>query len=79
MRTTVNAVNAALAEHGISAVLVKGSGYFYFKGSDVESWLDRTVQVSRVGDLSIEGWIQAFQDLEGRNQEIDRTGNRASG
>jgi hypothetical protein len=73
-RVTVNAVNAALAERGHEAILVRSGGYFLFRGAEVNDWLDRTVQVPRVGDLSIAGWVQAFRDLKKKNAEIRRAG-----
>lgn len=36
MRLTLKAVNAAIKAEGINAELVKGKGYFYFVGADVE-------------------------------------------
>ena len=37
-------------------------------------WLDRTVQVARVSDLSVEDWVKAYQDLKRKNAEIARVG-----
>jgi hypothetical protein len=47
MRLTRKAVNADLARHGHTTVLVKGGGYFYFESGAAADWLDRTVNVPR--------------------------------
>ena len=76
-RTTVRAVNEALAARGYKAMLFKGGGdYFFFRGEDVNSWLDRTVRVARVGDLSVDQWVRALDDLKKKNQAIRREGER---
>jgi hypothetical protein len=73
-RVTVRAVNAALAARDYEAILVNGGGYFLFRGPAVNAWLDRTVQVARVGDLTIDDWVRAFLDLKRKNAEIHRLG-----
>jgi hypothetical protein len=67
-------VNAALAAHGHDAILVKAGGYFFFRGPEVNAWLDRTVQIPKISDLSVEEWLRAFLDLKRKNQEIARAG-----
>jgi hypothetical protein len=74
MRVTINAVNQELAKRDIQATLANGGGYFFFRGPDVNSWLDRTVQVSKISDLTVDQWLQAFKDLKRKNQEIARAG-----
>jgi hypothetical protein len=76
-RVTVSAVNAALAERGHEAILARAGGYFLFRGPDANDWLDRTVQLRRVGDLSVAEWVQAFRDLKQKNAEIQRAGRPA--
>jgi hypothetical protein len=39
-------------------------------------WLDRTVQVSKISDLTLDQWLSAFKDLKRKNQEIARAGGR---
>jgi len=68
MRTTLAAVNKALAAAGIDAELVKGDGYFYFVGQDVELAREQGVYgVFRLNDLSLEQWVeearQRMQDI----------------
>lgn len=54
MRTTLAAINKALAAAGIDAELVKGRGYFYFVGSDMDYAEEQGVYgVFRLSDLSV--------------------------
>jgi hypothetical protein len=73
---TIKAVNQELGKHEIKTILVNGGGYFFFRGLDVNAWLDRTVQVSKISDLSLDGWLRAFNDLKRKNQEIARAGDQ---
>ena len=73
MRVTMRAVNQELAKRDIQATLGNGGGYFFFRGPDVNTWLARTVQVSKISDLTLDGWLQAFRDLKRKNQEIVRS------
>jgi len=75
MRVTIKGVNQELAARGIQVTLSNAGGYFLFRGPAVSSWLDRTVQVSKVGDLTIEQWLEAFNDLKRKNEEIVRAGS----
>ncbi|CDN96799.1 hypothetical protein [Pseudomonas phage vB_PaeS_SCH_Ab26] len=59
MRTTLAAVNKALAAAGIDAELVKGRGYFYFVGSDMDYAEEQGVYgVFRLSDLSVTQWVE---------------------
>jgi hypothetical protein len=57
MRTTLAAVNAELAKRGYTARLAMASGYCFFLFGEAAEWLDRTVQVERISDKSVEEWI----------------------
>jgi hypothetical protein len=59
-------------------MLVKGDGYFYFRGGEAADWLDRTVRVATLGSLTLDQWVQAFQDLRRKNAEIRRAGKPSS-
>ena len=76
-RVTLKSVNDALAERGYDAMLVKGGGYFFFRGAEPNAWLDRTVPVARVSDLTLQQWVRAFQQLKQKNAEIRRAGSRS--
>lgn len=59
MCTTLAAVNKALAAAGIDAELVKGRGYFYFVGSDMDYAEEQGVYgVFRLSDLSVTQWVE---------------------
>ena len=65
---TLKKVNAELTRADIRAELVKGDGYFYFSGQDVELAQEQGVYgVFRLNDLSLEQWVeearQRMQDI----------------
>ena len=63
MRVTLSAVNKALAQEGIKAELVRGEGYFYFVGDDVDLSEEQGVYgVYRLSELSVERWLQEAKD-----------------
>jgi hypothetical protein len=70
MRTTLKAVNRALAAKGFEAHLEKGDGYFYFYGGEVTDWLDRIVKVPILSSLAVEQWVEEFEKLKKLNREI---------
>jgi hypothetical protein len=71
MRLTLNSVNNELAKRGISAILRKGEGkYFYFWGGETGDWWDRTVQVPKISTLSLDQWIEAYENLTRKNARI---------
>jgi len=55
---TIPAVNKALRAAGIDGELVKGRGYFYFKGNDLPVAYTESVYVNRVDRMSIEQWVE---------------------
>ena len=69
-RTTIKAVNVELARRGHQALLAKGSGYFYFHTGEAADWLDRTVNVGTLNELTPEEWVGEFERLSKLNQEI---------
>ena len=70
MRTTLKAVNSALAAKGYEAYLEKGDGYFYFYGGEVTEWLDRIIKVPTLGSLTVEQWVEEFEKLKKLNREV---------
>jgi hypothetical protein len=70
MRLTLKAINAELARRGHRVLLARGDGYFYFRYGEASDWLDRTIRVSKLSDLTVEQWVQEFERLKKRNQEI---------
>ena len=57
-------------------MLEKGDGYFYFRSGEAVDWLDRTVSVPTLSSLTLEQWLEAFQDLQRKNAEIRRAAKR---
>lgn len=70
MPITLAKVNAELASRGIRALLTNGDGYFYFRGGETADWLDKTVQVKRINDLTLEQWVAEYQRLKGVNAKL---------
>ena len=59
-RITVKVINDELARLGTTARLAKASGYFYFRFGEAVNWIDRTVQVAKVSDLTLEQWVDEY-------------------
>jgi hypothetical protein len=72
-RVTLKAVNDELARLGHRARLEKASGYYYFWTGEAADWLDRSVQVAKISDLTLDGWIEEFRKLKKRNADIMKT------
>jgi hypothetical protein len=70
----MRAVNAELARVGHRARLEKASGYFCFFGGEATDWIDRTVQVAKISDLTLEQWIGEFVRLKRINADLTRPG-----
>ena len=76
-RVSLKAINDELARLGSTTRLAKASGYFYFQFGEAADWLDRTVQVPKVSDLTLEQWIGEYKRLKKVNAEIMRGGKVA--
>ena len=75
-RLTLKTVNDELARLGHRALLEKGSGYFYFRTGEAADWLDRTVPVRKINDMTLKEWIAAFERLKALNAQIMATVRR---
>ena len=73
-RITQKIVNEELARLGHRARLEKASGYLYFLGGEATNWLERTVHVSKISDLTLEQWMAEFVRLKKLNAQIARAG-----
>ena len=63
-RLTIKNVNAMIAALGIKAELVKGRGYLYFIGDDVDFAKSTSVYVYRISDYqSINMWMDELQTI----------------
>ena len=67
MRLSLKTINAELAQRGIRALLARGDGYFYFWSGEAADWLERTVRVPNLRDLTIEQWLEQFRILKKKN------------
>jgi hypothetical protein len=58
-------VSRYLAQAGVKGVrLVKGQSYFCFEGDATEDWIDHTVEVTFLGDLTCDQWLQTFRAMD---------------
>ena len=76
-RVTIKTVNDELARRGHNARLERAGGYFYFWTGEAADWLDRSVQVAKISDLTMDQWVGQFLRLKKLNAEIMKTGKKA--
>ena len=76
MRLHLKVINDELARLGHTAVLAKGSGYFYFESGEAAEWIDRTVGVRTINSLTLKEWIEEFRRLKALNEQILGTAHR---
>ena len=65
---TPSQINDAIHERGISAVLMKGRGYFYFSGPDVELAPSTSVWVYQLNELTISQWLAELDRVIGESK-----------
>jgi hypothetical protein len=70
MRVTLKSVNEALARHGSRAELIKGSGYFLLRGGETSEWIDTTIEVANINQLTLEQWVDKYEELKARNERL---------
>ena len=70
MRLTLKNIDDELRRLGHDVHVEKGDGYFYFWKGEANDWLDRTVNVAKVGSLTLEQWIDEFNRLKKVNDEM---------
>jgi hypothetical protein len=70
MRLHLKVVNDELARVGEKAELAKGAGYFFFRGGDTADWLERTVAVRKINDLTLKQWIAEYRRIKALNAQI---------
>ena len=78
-RLTAKTVNDELARLGHRARLEKGSGYFYFWTGESADWLDRTVRVRKISEMTLNEWIAEFRRLKALNEQIMGTLKQGAG
>ena len=78
MRVTTKSIHDELQRQGHDVHLEKGDGYFYFRGTEPNDWLDKTVKVSTLGSLTLEQWVAEYLRLKKLNAELSGGANPAS-
>jgi hypothetical protein len=62
MKLSLDKVNKELKKQGYDTKLLKGEGYFYFVGKEAWSFSCQSVYVPRLNDLSLEQWVQEYEE-----------------
>jgi hypothetical protein len=53
-----------LAQNGLRGVkLMKGPGYFCFEGKPTDDWIDHTVEVPFLSDMTYDQWLRTFKAM----------------
>jgi hypothetical protein len=73
MHLHVKSVNDELARLGHKAELVKGAGYFFFRGGETDDWFDRSVAVRAINRLTLKQWVEEFRRLKALNEQMIKT------
>jgi hypothetical protein len=73
MHLHAKTVSDELARLGHKAELVKGEGYFFFRGGETVNWFDRSVAVRTINSLTLKQWIAEFRRLKALNEQIIAT------
>ena len=60
---TIKSVNKMIASKGILAEIVKGDGYYYFTGSDVELAEYTSVYVFKLNDMTMQQWSESIDSI----------------
>ena len=70
MKLHMKVINDELSKRGYSARLEKGQGYFYFHSGEAANWLDISVRVRKINDLTLKQWLDEFTRLKELNAQI---------
>lgn len=65
---TLRQINDAIRDRGIRAVLMKGRGYFYFSGPDVELASSTSVWVYQLNELTLPQWMAELDRVIGESK-----------
>lgn len=66
---TLKQINDAIRDRGISAVLMKGNGYFYFSGPAVELAPSTSVWTYLLNDLTLDQWLSELDRIVSESKE----------
>ena len=78
MRVTLKTVNEKLADLGTKAEVLRGAGYFLFRGGEAEEWIDRTVRVPTISSLTLAQWVNEYKRLKTLNDDMMKAAEQAS-
>lgn len=57
-------VERFLTKNGLRGVrLVKGPGYFCFEGTPTDDWIDHTVEVPFLSNMTCDQWLRTFKAM----------------
>ena len=70
VRITLKSITEELARLGVTATLARGDGYFYFVKGEADDWLDRTVRVPTLQNLTVAQWVEEFRRLKKLNADL---------
>jgi len=73
MRLHLKVINDELARLGFTAELAKGSGCFYFRCGEAHDWIEPTVAVRTINQLTLKQWIEEFRRLRALNEQMMRS------
>jgi hypothetical protein len=73
MQLHVKTVNDELARLGYKDELVKGAGYFFFRGGEADDWIDQGVAVRTINSLTLKQWVEEYRRLKALNQQMMKT------
>lgn len=76
---SLKTVNDELARLGRAERLAKGHNYFYFTGGAAEKWVEHSVGVRGLNQLTLKEWIAEFKRLKALNEQIIGTVERGRG
>ena len=65
---TLRQINDAIRDRGFRAVLMKGRGYFYFSGPDVELAPSTSVWAYQLNELTLSQWMAELDRVIGESK-----------
>lgn len=71
-KVTRKLVNDTLRSRGRDESLYDGRGYFYFSGGDAVNWLNSSIMVKKISDLTLEQWMEKFDELLAQDRKLRR-------
>lgn len=73
-------VDRFLVKNGFrEAHLIKGPGYFCFEGKATDDWIDHTVGVTFLADMTCDQWLRTFKAMNDNPTNSIRVRKAAKG